>query len=187
MPEIIPEIAVRRARRAMSHRPVAEEVVQRLLEAATLAPSCSNNQPWRFVVVSEPEQLERLREALTRGNAWAQRSPCVVAAVTDVDTDCRLGDRRDYALFDLGLAVGNLVSQGTREGLYAHPIAGFQPQKVKEVLGIPAGHIVVTLVILGYPGDEAALNEKQRAEEHAERVRRPLAEVAMRDRWGGAP
>lgn len=187
MTEILPEVLSRRARRALSYRPIDDAVVARLLEAATLAPSCSNNQPWRLVAVSDAQQLEKLKAALSSGNAWALRSPCIVAAVTSPDLDCRLSDRRDYALFDLGLAVQNLILQGTREGLTAHPIAGFTPEVVKETLGIPAEQIVVTLVILGHPGDEAALSEKQRADEHAERKRKPIDEVAMRDRWRAAP
>jgi nitroreductase len=108
-----------------------------------------------------------------------------VAVVTDRTFDCMLSDLRDYALFDVGLAVQNLVLQGTREGLFAHPIAGFTPELVKQVLGIPAGHLVITLVILGYPGDEAALSEKQRITEHEGRTRKPQSEVVMRDRWEG--
>jgi len=185
MAEIVPEIQARRARRAMSFRPIAEDVIERLVGAAVLAPSCSNNQPWRFVVVADPARLEALKEALSRGNAWARRSPCIVVAVTDRTFDCMLSDRRDYALFDVGLAVQNIVLQGTREGLIAHAIAGFTPELVKQVLGIPAEHLVITLVILGYPGDEAALSEKQRITEHEERTRKPLSEVRMRDRWEG--
>jgi nitroreductase len=184
--DIVPEIVARRARRALSYRPIAQDVMDRMLEAATLAPSCFNNQPWRLVVVSDPERLERLKSALSSGNAWARRSPCIVAAVTNLELDCRSSDRRDYALFDVGLAVANLVLQGTREGLIAHPIAGYDPTVVKEALEVPESDIAVTLVILGYPGDEAALTEKQRAGERSERARKPLGEVAMRDRWGVA-
>ena len=185
MNEIIPEIVQRRARRALSYRPIAAEVVDRLLRAAVLAPSCSNNQPWRFIVVSEGPRLESLKEALSRGNAWARRSPCIVAAVTQLEYDCRFSDRRDYALFGVGLAVANLILQGTREGLYAHPIAGYTPEVVKQVLSIPPEAIVVTLVILGYPGDEAELSEKQRITEHQERVRKPFEEVVMYQGWEG--
>lgn len=187
MPDLVPEVLARRARRALSYRPIGEEVIGRLLEAATLAPSCSNNQPWRLVAVSGAERLEKLKTALSSGNAWAQRSPCIVAAVTNPDLDCRLSDRRDYAFFDVGLAVQNLILQGTREGLTAHPIAGYKPEVVKEALGIPEEQIVITLVVLGHPGDEAALSDKQRADEHAERKRKPMDEVVMHDAWRAAP
>jgi nitroreductase len=181
--ELLPEIVARRARRAMAFRAVDDGVVERILRAATLAPSCSNNQPWRLVAVTGASELERLREALSRGNAWAKRSPCVIVVATKPDLDCRLEDRRDYALFDVGLAVGNLMIQATREGLYAHPIAGYRPEVVKQALGIPGEYVVVALVIVGHPGDEAELSEKQRASEHDERLRKPMADVAARDRW----
>lgn len=183
MHDILQAILTRRARRALSFRPLSDDTVARLMEAATLAPSCSNKQPWRYVVVRSPERLDALKEALAANNAWARRSPCIVVAVTSPDLDCRSSDRRDYAYFDLGLSVQNLILQGTHEGLYAHPIAGFEPQVVRSVLGIPEEQVVVTLVILGYPGDEAALTERQRETEHAGRTRKPVAEVFAVDRW----
>jgi len=65
---ILKEIDARRARRAYDERPVGSDVVDRILAAATLAPSCSNKQPWRFVVVDREPGLGRVRESLQPGN-----------------------------------------------------------------------------------------------------------------------
>jgi nitroreductase len=107
----------------------------------------------------------------------------VVAVLTQPELDCRFDDRRDYALFGAGLATGNLLAQATREGLIAHPIAGFKPVPIKEALGVPPELILITLVILGYPGEESGLSEKHRVQEHAPRERKPLTEVLRYERW----
>jgi nitroreductase len=183
MSELLLEIQTRRALRALDGRPIPEETVERMLTAATLAPSCFNNQPWRFVAVRRPEELEKVRDNLSGGNYWARTAPLIVLVLTQPELDCRLDDRRDYALFGAGLAVENLLLQATREGLIAHPIAGFKPVPIKEALGIPQELILITLVIVGYPGDESGLNEKHRALEHSPRSRKGLNEVVKFEKW----
>ena len=64
MSELLKPIEVRRARRAISDRPIPKETLERLLTAATYAPSCSNNQPWRLVVVERKDQLENAKQYL---------------------------------------------------------------------------------------------------------------------------
>lgn len=180
---LLPAITARRARRALSEEPIPPGILERLLTAATCAPSCFNNQPWRFVLVSTPTELQAVKDSLSAGNYWARKAPAIVLALTEPELDCRLSDRRDYALFDLGMAVGNLLTQATAEGLIAHPIAGYRPQEIKAALGIPEQMILVTLVILGRPGDEAHLNEKHLALEHGPRERKSPAEVIRSQRW----
>jgi nitroreductase len=181
---IIEAIASRRARRALSPSPLPPETLSRIIAAATLAPSCMNKQPWRFLVIESPEALEKARRALSEGNYWARTAPVLVAAVTDPDLDCRLSDKRDYALFDSGLAVGNLLAQATAEGLIAHPIAGFDPVALKTAFGIADSFIVIALVVIGLPGDEAGLSEKHRESEHSLRQRKSETEVIFRNEWG---
>jgi nitroreductase len=183
MSGLLKEIETRRARRALSDQPIAPEILARLMTAATYAPSCFNNQPWRLVVVTSEPELQAVKAGLSSGNYWAARAPAIVLALTAPELDCRLSDRRDYALFGLGMAVGNLMAQATAEGLIAHPIAGYAPETIKGALGIPPELILVTLVILGRPGDEGHLNEKHLALEHSPRDRKPEAEVIHYERW----
>lgn len=183
--EINPLIRVRRAWRALSEEPLSEDEVTRLIEAAHLAPSCFNNQPWRFVV-AQGERLEAVKEALPGGNYWAKRAPVIIAVASQRDLDCKLSDNRDYFLFGCGLAVENLVLQATQMGLIAHPIAGYDPLKVKEALKIPADYVLITLVIVGRRGDVNVLNEKHREIELGPRDRKPLAAVMAWERFGFA-
>jgi nitroreductase len=73
MAEILHEIAIRRAKRAISEQEVSAEVIQRIMTAATYAPSCGNKQPWRFVVIHAKDALEKARTALSDGNYWAKK------------------------------------------------------------------------------------------------------------------
>ena len=176
-------IEQRRARRALSGKPVPDEVMRRVMRAATYAPSCFNNQPWRFVVLTGEEELAKAKDGLSTGNYWAGKAPVIVLAVTRQDLDCRLSQGRDYAYFDLGQAVQSLILQATAEGLIAHPIAGFKPAVIKEAFSIPEGYVLLTLIIIGYPGDAAHLNEKHRQLEISERSRKPDRQVVGWNRW----
>jgi nitroreductase len=180
--DFVPELAARRAFRSISADSLPDDQINRLLEAATLAPSCSNNQPWRMIAVSG-DTLPAIKETLTESNKWATRAPLIVVFATKPSLDCRLDGGRDYAYFDLGQAALALQLQATREGLYAHPIAGFSLPKIAKALGIPEDFVPLTLVIIGKPGDSSLLSEKQAEAERAPRLRKSLAEVAFRDRW----
>ena len=184
MSELIPEINERRARRALSEKKIPKDIIHRIMTAATYAPSCFNNQSWRFLLVTEEQPLNRIREALSGGNYWAKKAPVIVAVTTNLDFDGRLSDRRDYALFDCGLATENLLLQAFEEGLYGHPMAGFDPLIVKEAFQIPDEFIVITLLALGYPGESSHLSEKHQELELGRRVRKPESEVICYNNWG---
>ena len=184
--QILGAIEKRRAYRALSEAPIDAEVLRRLERAATLAPSCSNNQPWRIVTVTAPDRLEALKAALSSGNYWAKKAPAIAAFVTDLSWDARLEGGRDYALFDLGQAAMAFQLQAVEEGLFVHPIAGFNQAAAKRALDIPDGLILETLIILGHPGDPGSLSEKHQAAERSPRDRKPLEAVSARNAWNEA-
>jgi len=183
--EVAEAVAERRARRAISDNPIEPDKVAALVEAARLSASCFNNQPWRMTFCTSESSLADVKAALPKGNAWATRSPLIIAVAAKAQDDCQLSEGRDYHLFDCGLAVGQLELVATEMGLIAHPIAGYDPVKVKRALGIPDEYIVITLVICGYPGeDESLLSDKQREAERQRPARKPDTENFFRDRWG---
>ena len=185
MTALMQEIESRRAKRALSEEKIPDAVFGRLMTAATYAPSCFNNQSWRFLVATSDEALDKMHAALSPGNYWARRAPVMVAVVTKPDLDCQLSDRRDYALFDCGLAVESMILQAMREGMIAHPMAGFDPLKVKDGFQIADEYIVITLVALGYPSEDTSfLNEKHLLAEQGPRDRRPEEEVICFNAWG---
>lgn len=183
MADIVPEIVARRAYRGIDPARVPEDTIDRVLRAATLAPSCSNNQPWRFVAISDSASLRDVKKHLTPGNYWAKTAPLIVAVCVDPDDDCRNSSRRDYGLFDAGLATQNLLLQAVREGLRAHPVAGFDPEPVKAILHVPDSSILIALVILGHPGETGELSEKHRLSEESPRKRMPESETIGYNAW----
>ena len=184
MDNILAAIESRRARRSISERSIARETAELLIRAAHLAPSCANNQPWRFIAVDDPGVLDRVKEHLSGGNYWAKPSPLIVAVTSRPDLDCQIPDGREYYAFGCGMAAMNLMVQATDLGLVAHPIAGFKQAPIKDVLGIPRDNTFITLIILGHPtADHSALSEKHRAEETSERVRKSLEAVVSWNRF----
>lgn len=182
--DVVDAIAVRRALRAFSDRPVEKGKVAALIEAMRLSASCSNNQPWR-VVVCRHEGLRRVKEALSRGNAWATAAPLILAVASKPSLDCRLNEGRDYYQFSCGLAVGQMLLRATELGLIAHPIAGYDPHKAKVACGVPDDYVVITMVICGYPGEDASLlSEKQSAQQRERPERLPRGEAFFNERWG---
>jgi nitroreductase len=182
--DVLELLNARKATRAIDARPVEPEKVEVILEAARLAPSCMNNQPWRFLVLTEPEALAKGREALSGGNYWAKTAPVLVFGYSQPDWDCRSSDERDYYLFDVGLAVENVMLQATELGLVARPMAGFSPRRVKEAFGFPDAVKVVIAIAIGYEGDVSTLDERKRATSQAPRVRKPMEEIVHFNTWG---
>jgi nitroreductase len=141
-------IETRRAFRSLAPTEITEELVRDLAAHAGLAPSCANNQPWRFVFVVAPDRLEAMKSVFSAGNRWCREASLMIAVVSRKEDDCVIQDR-DYHLFDTGLAVGFLILRATELGLVAHPIAGYSPDKTREVLGVPAGADIITIILVG--------------------------------------
>lgn len=172
---INPSILQRRAFRGLRSDHIEDEELLRLIEAAHLAPSCANKQPWRFIVVRSKENLEKLHGALSGGNYWMKYAPAIIIVYTKDEFDCQLSENRNYALFDTGLAVGFLLVQATQMGLVAHPVAGYDPVKVKELFGVDGN--VITLIAIGKWGRFDQLSEKHLESEKGPRIRQDLSQI----------
>ncbi|MBI5360607.1 MAG: nitroreductase family protein [Planctomycetes bacterium] len=177
-------IQTRRAYRSLEPVQITEELIKDLAEAAQLSASCFNNQPWRFVFVHDPEALKQLFAAMSKGNEWTYTASMVIAVFTKKESDCMIKGR-EYALFDTGMATANMILRATELGLVAHPIAGFNEAKVKEILGIPEDMTVITLVNIGKHSDTLSpvLNEKQVEAEKARPERLPVAKFAFINKY----
>lgn len=180
---LLKEIEARRAYRGISAAPIDAQVQDRILTAATYAPSCSNKQPWRFVVVTDEEAHEKVREGLLGGNYWAKKAPMFVLAATKADLDCNLKDGREYALFDLGQAVMALQYQAVHEGLIVHPMAGFKDTVLKELFNIPAEYVLITVIAVAHPGGDSELSDKHKELEKSVRSRVDPQQVISANKW----
>lgn len=183
---IHPLLARRRSPRALGGERIADAVVGRMLEAARWAPSSMNAQPWSFVVLhrDDPAHAPVADLLLNRNRLWAPRAPLLVVALART----RRPDGAPYpaALYDLGLAVAQFVTQGTAEGLAAHQMGGFDKSRAREVLGLPEEWEPVVMIAIGRAGGALDLPEELRAGETAPRTRKPLAEMAFSGRFGRA-
>ncbi len=158
-------VSRRRAYRALEPVKINEEIVRELAETAGMSPSCFNNQPWRYVFVFGEKALEKVKEALARGNAWAQKASMIIGVYSRKDLDCDIKGR-EYFLFDTGMATAFLQLKATEMGLVAHPIAGFKEELAKEAMGIDPEMRLITLVIVGKhasnPGEHLEGNNLER-------------------------
>lgn len=182
--EVEKAIKTRRAFRSLNSTEITKALVNDLAKHAQLAPSCFNNQPTRFVFVYDQKVLDKVKLTLTKGNVWATAASMIVAVFSKVDMDCEVKGRQ-YFLFDSGQATAFLQLRATELGLVVHPIAGFDDEQVKEVLGIPKDMIVITLLIIGKKSDKISslLSEKQKASEIERPARIPLDEYAFHNRY----
>jgi nitroreductase len=164
-------ILVRRAYRSLDSVEISHDLIRDLAESAQLAPSCNNNQPWRYVFVYDSEMLKKLHATFDKGNEWMRASSMVIAVVSNRQYDCIIKDRLYYN-FDMGISVGFLILRATELGLVAHPVAGYNEESVKEALGIPKDMSVITLINIGKHSntinpvlsEKQVKNEKQRPE-----------------------
>lgn len=168
-------------------RDVGKEDLASLLEAARWAPSCYNEQPWRYIVATrdEPEEFAKLLSCLVEANqAWAKAAPALALAVASLSFE-RNGKPNRHAHHDVGLATASLSVEATARGLCAHQMAGILPDRAREVYGIPGGFEALTGIAIGYPSsDPGRLPEGLRERDAARRPRRPLAETVFAGRWG---
>lgn len=177
-------IKIRRAYRSLDPVEISEELIKDLAEKAKLAPSCFNKQPWRFVFVYDTQILKKLHTAIAEGNRWITEASMIIAVFSRKDLDCMIKDRI-YYLFDTGMAVGFMLLRATEMGLVAHPIAGYDEGKAKEILNIPEEMKVITLIGAGKKSEKPSslLDEKQLKLEKERPPRLKLREFVFFNRY----
>jgi nitroreductase len=179
-------ILERRAYRALEKVEITEELMNDLAESARLAPSCFNNQPWRFVFVHDDNVLRELWSALSKSNEWIHRASLIIVVFTRKELDCDIKGR-EYFLFDTGMASAFIMLRATELGLVAHPIAGFREAIVKEILGIPEEMRVITLINVGKHSKDLTpeMTESQKAIEKERPGRLSLDKFVYINRYTG--
>ena len=173
-------IFTRRAYRALAPVEISDTLVQTLAESIQLAPSCFNNQPWRFVFVRSVNLLKELHSTLSKNNRWVEAGSLIVVVYSQKNFDCELSGR-DYYLFDTGMATAFLILRATEVGLVAHPIAGYNEERIKEVLQLRPEVTVITLVIVGKHSTTVSplLTEHQAKTESMRPARKPIEELIL--------
>ena len=163
---VIEAIRQRHTVRKYKNEPIHPQDMEKLLEAARLAPSGMNLQPWELVVIEKPDQKFLLMEACNR-QPFVAEAGAVFCGIDD--------PKAKWAKVDLALAMEHIVLEATELGLGSCYIGSFSERKVKDLLRIPPEKHVVMLLTVGLP-----------AEKPAPAPKKPVKRLVHWERYGGA-
>ena len=179
-------IAKRWSPRAFLDKPIEEEKIMSLFEAARWAPSAYNEQPWRFLIATKEDSYlyTKMLSCLAEANqVWAKAAPLLLILVVKKDFDFN-GKPNRWAMHDCGLALENLLLEAVDLGLAAHPMAGFSADLVRSGYSVPEGYEPLVAVAVGYPGLSDMLEGALREREEDPRERKELSELVFSEAWG---
>ncbi len=168
---VMDAVKKRKSIRHFKDKQVEEEKLNIILEAGRLAPSASNKQEWRFVIIRDLKIKEKLISA-AGGQAFVGEAPVVIAACAQTDGHIMTCGQYCYPI-DVAIALDHMTLAAVELELGTCWIGKFDEEKVKNILGIPAEIRVVELMPLGYPADPSPVEKR----------RLPLSEIVRYDRW----
>lgn len=168
--DVMEAILKRRSIRNYLDKPVEKEKLERVLEAGRQAPSASNMQPWRIVLVTDAETRTKLAKAASHQNFVADAPAVIVGCAVKTDKVMACGQTA-YPI-DVAICMTTMSLAAMGEGLGTCWVGAFHEDQVKEILGIPAEVRVVQLMSVGYP-----------SEDPAPRTRKPMTEFVVTDAW----
>lgn len=178
--DLHPVLNGRYSPRAFSGRDVSDQELELVLEAARWAPSSMNEQPWRFLVTRRGGKGHaELLAALNPSNrTWADKAPVLILNMVR-RTLSRNGQENYHARHDLGLATAQLSAQATALGMGLHILGGFHEDVARAAFNIPDTYDIVSVIVLGFPGDADQLPENLKLRELQHSQRRPLSETVF--------
>jgi nitroreductase len=170
--EIYEAIRERTSIRSYKADAVEDEKIERIIDAARMAPSGKNGQPWTFVVVTNEETRRKLVPAC-KNQAFVGEAPVVIVACGHEEMAYqKMGGYWNSMPVDIGIALEHLMLAAASEGLGTCWIGAFIEERVREILGVPDDVKVVALTPVGYP-----------ATEKTHRPRKSISEIVMREKW----
>lgn len=169
--DVLDAIRTRKSVRKYLNKTVEKEKLITILEAGRLAPSASNRQEWRFVIVSDRETRRKLAEVANR-QTFIGEAPVVIVACAQIDGHVMKCGQLCYPI-DVAIALDHITLAAVELGLGTCWIGAFDENEVKEILGIPPEIRVIGIMPLGYPSDTSVVNKK----------RLPLNEIVKYEHW----
>ena len=151
--------------------PVAQEKINRCIEAARLAPSACNSQPWKFIIVDDIEFTNELARAAFEGimsfNNFAFKAPVLILIVSERQKAfAKFGGivkRKNFSLMDIGIAAEHFCLQAAEEGLGTCMLGWFNEKKVKKILSIPKLKRVELIISVGFSADDNIPHKKRKS------------------------
>jgi nitroreductase len=169
--DVFEAIKIRRSVRSYLNRPVEEDKLKKILEAARLAPSASNRQEWRFVVVKDKSTRQELSKA-AKNQKFVQEAPVVIACCALTNNHIMTCGQLCYPI-DVAIAIDHMTLAAVELGLGTCWVGAFFEDQVKKILNIPQEIRVVELLALGYPKENLNLDKE----------RLVLSEIVFREEW----
>lgn len=154
-------------------RPVEKEKLQRILEAACIAPSACNSQPWHFIVVDDPELKNKVADATSSRvlgiNHFTKQAPVHIVVVEEKpNLSAGFGSwvkDKNFAHLDVGIAAAHIVLAAEDEGLGSCIIGWFDEKKMRKLLNIPSGKRVLLDIVVGYSAQEDRAKKRKGEDE----------------------
>jgi len=168
---VMDAIKTRKSVRSYLDKPVEDEKLQTILEGGRLAPSASNRQEWRYVIVRDRETREKIAEAANR-QSFVGEAPVIIVACAETDGHIMSCGQPCYPI-DVAISLDHMTLVAAELGLGTCWIGAFNEKKVKEILGIPEHIRAVALMPLGYPSNPSPIKKN----------RLPLDMIVKYDRW----
>lgn len=169
--DVLDAIRTRKSVRKYLDKTVEEDKLLAVLEAGRLAPSASNRQEWRFIIVKDLKTKKKLAEAANSQSFVAEASVVIVACAKTDEHVMRCG-QACYPI-DVAIALDHITLAAVELGLGTCWIGAFDEKEVKQILEVPAEIRVVALMPLGYPADSSVANKK----------RLPSNEIVKYEHW----
>jgi len=166
-------VQARRSIRAYLDKPVPQDKLERILEAARLAPSAINLEPWHFIVVTSVEKRKILSKGLYA--KFVVQAPLVIVACGNKKASA------NWYVIDTALAVENMILTAVGEGLGTCCVGSFDEKEVAKLLKVPEDYEVLLLVTVGYPKEKFDFLSKL---SHLVRPRKLLSEISSIDEFG---
>jgi len=157
--------------RRYKDRAITEDALMSILEAARLAQSANNGQPWQFIVVTDQVMKRRLVDAAD-GQDFVGKAAAVIICLAKPEASFRVGPFEGF-LIDLSIAIENMVLTAWDLGVGSCWIGAFSENEVKKLLGVPQNLRVVSLLTLGYPDERIG-----------PKYRKPLSEIVHYEKYG---
>lgn len=159
-----------------------------LLEAARWAPSCFNDQPWRFIVCVKAKDEVSWQNALAilveKNQQWAKNAPVLVCAIA-MNNFNHNGKANRWAMYDTGAASVSLSLQASSLGLIVHQMGGFDADKARTVFNLPQDCQPMAMMAIGYQTEASSLSDDFKEAELAARTRATLEERFYFGQWLG--
>ncbi len=156
--------------RAYKPDPVEDEKLQQVLEAARLAPTAANMQPFQLIIIHTEGREGELRRIYDRD--WFVQAPLIIVACGIPSKAWVRHDKANYGVVDVAIIMDHLILAAADQGLGTCWIGAFNPEAAREILGLPEGVDPIVMTPLGYPDDE-----------WKRKVRKSLDELVRYENW----